>query len=304
MIIVRGHDQPALFANGCVLTIGNFDGVHIGHQALLQQVKALSHQHRLPSAVMLFEPHPHEFFSATPPARLLTLREKAEQIKAHQIDAIVCLRFNASLASTSASEFIERILVQQLRVKQVVIGDDFRFGAKRGGDVALLRNDGRFGVHASHSVCVDETRVSSTVIRQALASGDLVQAQRFLGQPYAISGRVAHGDKRGRLLGFPTANIVLNRRTLPLQGVYAVRVSGINNTFINGVANIGRRPTVNGTQARLEVHLFDFNDDIYGRRIHVQLLKKLRGEQKFDGLPALQAQIARDVEQAKLFLKD
>jgi riboflavin kinase/FMN adenylyltransferase len=303
MEIVRGQRQSALCREGCVLTIGNFDGVHRGHQALLQQVKALARQHRLPSVVMVFEPHPQEFFSAAPPARLLTLREKIDVINAHGIDAVICLRFNAALAATSAEAFIDDILLRRLNVKHLVIGDDFRFGRQRSGDVAMLRRDGRFAVYASDSVCVEATRVSSTVIRQALADGDMARAERLLGHPYTIGGRVAHGDKRGRLLGFPTANIVLKRRSLPLTGVYAVRVNGIDDRVVTGVANVGVRPTVNGTQARLEVHLFDFSGDIYGRRLAVQLLHKLRGEQKFDGLPALQAQIARDVEQAKAFLQ-
>lgn len=294
----RGLHSTITTHNGCVATIGNFDGVHRGHQALLQQLRCLNRQYDLPSVVILFEPHPQEFFSATPPARLLTLREKLAYIHHAGIDAVLCLRFNAALATMTAAHFIDHVLVQRLNVRHLVIGDDFRFGAKRGGDVELLRADGRFSVSASPSVCVENQRVSSTLVRRVLADGEFAQAHELLGRPYAISGNVAHGDKRGRLLGFPTANIILRHRTLPLSGVYAVRIFGLESDYI-GVANIGHRPTVNGTQARLEVHIFNFNADIYGRAISVELVKKLRGEQKFDGLPALQAQIARDVEQAK-----
>lgn len=293
------------FAQGCVATIGNFDGVHLGHQALLQRLRAEGVRRHLPTVVIVFEPHPQEFFARggdrPPPARLLRLREKLERLHAAGVDAVQVLRFNETLSRMPAEQFISVWLEQRLKVRHLVIGDDFRFGYQRRGDFALLQAASGFSTEASATVLLDAERVSSTAIRQALATEQFDRAARMLGERYVLSGKVAHGDARGRLLGFPTANIRLHRAVLPLSGVYAVQVHGVAERPLPGVANIGNRPTVGGKEPRCETHLFDFAGDLYGKRIQVEPLHKLRGEQKFDGLDALKAQIARDAEQARAF---
>lgn len=303
--LLRGSKTRSDFASGCVATIGNFDGVHLGHQALLQRLRAEGERRGLPTLVMLFEPHPQEFFARgserQPPARLLRLREKLERLQALGVDAVQVLRFNRTLSQLPAEDFISVWLEQRLKVQHLVIGDDFRFGYQRRGDFALLQAANAFSTEASATVLLDGERVSSTAIRQALANEQFENAARMLGQRYLLSGKVAHGDARGRLLGFPTANLRLHRAVLPLNGVYAVQVHGLAERPLPGVANIGNRPTVNGKEPRCETHLFDFAGDIYGKRIAVEPLRKLRGEQKFDGLDALKAQIARDAEQARAF---
>lgn len=290
---------------GCVATIGNFDGVHLGHQALLQRLRAEGERRGLPTLVILFEPHPQEFFARgsdrQAPARLLVLREKLQRLREQGVDAVQLLRFDARLAALAAQDFISVHLEQRLNVRHLVIGDDFRFGHQRRGDFALLQASTQFSCEASATVMLDGERISSTAVRQALANEQFEQAARMLGQRFAFSGKVAHGDARGRLLGFPTANLRLHRQVLPLNGVYAVQVHGLAAKPLPGVANIGNRPTVNGKEPRCETHLLDFASDIYGKRIAVEPLRKLRCEQKFDGLDALKAQIARDAEQARAF---
>lgn len=304
MLLLRGHSQPPATWSGCVATIGNFDGVHLGHQALLQRLRQQATERQLPTLVLLFEPHPQEFFARTgktAPARLLTLREKLACLREQGVDAVQVLRFNAALASLSAEDFISVYLQQRLQVRHLVIGDDFRFGHQRRGDFALLQAAGAFSCEASATVVSDGERVSSTAVRQALSAEQFDTAARLLGRPYTFSGKVAHGDARGRLLGFPTANLRLHRQVLPLHGVFAVQVHGLGPKPLPGVANIGNRPTVGGTEPRCETHLLDFSGDLYGRQIAVEPLRKLRGEQRFDGLDALRAQIARDAEQARQF---
>ena len=283
-----------------MLAIGNFDGLHLGHRALLERLTATARQHGLPSAVMTFEPHPRELFTPDQaPARLTSLREKLSLLEACGIDEVFMLHFSRKLAGLSADDFIDRILVQGLGVRHLIIGDDFRFGKGRCGDFALLHGAGQrhgFGVEAMHTIEIDCERVSSSAVREALAAGDLEHSARLLGRPYCISGRVVHGDKIGRKLGWPTANIQLKRKRVALTGVFAATVSGIDKRHLPGAASLGVRPTLGlGLRPVLEVHLFDFDQEIYGAHVTVHLLHKFRDEMKFDSFEALTAQIARDV---------
>lgn len=289
---------------GCVLTIGNFDGVHLGHQAILTQVKLLSEQLQLPSCVMLFEPQPLEVFSCnTPPARLMRFREKYTALAEIGIDRLLCIRFTPEFAAQEPDYFIRHLLLQQLGVKHLIVGDDFRFGNNRTGNYDLLvqaANQYQFGLTNTCSFSLGEQRISSTLIRQALYEDKLELAKAMLGRPFSLTGRVRHGRKLGRDLGFPTANVWLYRKTLPVSGVYAITAKTVFGVF-EGVANIGNRPTVQGYREQLEAHLFGFSSDLYGSQIEVILQHKLRAEQKFDSLAALQQQIAADVQAAKQF---
>lgn len=283
-----------------MLAIGNFDGVHLGHRALLERLTATARQFDLPAAVMTFEPHPRELFAPEQaPARLTSLREKLALLDGCGIDEVYLLHFSRRLAELSAAEFIERVLVQGLGVRHLIIGDDFRFGKGRGGDFALLQAAGQrygFGVEAMHTIEIDGERVSSSAVRDALGQGDLEHAARLLGRPYCISGRVVHGGKIGRKLGWPTANIQLKRKRVALTGVFAVTVSGLDKRHLPGVASLGVRPTLGrGLAPVLEVHLFDFDQEIYGVHVTVHFLHKLREEMKFSSLEALADQIACDV---------
>jgi riboflavin kinase/FMN adenylyltransferase len=304
--IIRGlHNLPDA-CEGCVATIGNFDGVHLGHQAVLSQLAMKGAMLNLPAVVITFEPQPFEFFvPEKAPARLTRFREKVEALRSFSIQKLCVLRFNQKLAAMSAEDFIQQLLVEGLKVRYLVVGDDFRFGHQRQGDFALLQQAGEkygFQVVNMHTFAIDQQRVSSTRIRDALKVGQLDEAEKLLGRPYRMSGRVAHGDKRGRQLGFPTANIHLHRQKVPLSGVYAVQLFGIKEEPVNGVANVGVRPTIGGDKkALLEVHLFDFNRTIYGEHVQVHFMHKIRDEQKFDGLEALMAQIQIDSEQAKAY---
>ncbi|MCD8548896.1 MAG: bifunctional riboflavin kinase/FAD synthetase [Aeromonadaceae bacterium] len=304
MQLIRGLHNLRPEHAGCVLTIGNFDGVHLGHQAVLQQLKQQAHALGVPACVMLFEPQPLELFiQHQAPARLTRLREKYLALARLGIDRLLCVRFHHAFAQLQPELFIEQILVQQLGVRFLIVGDDFRFGRQRRGDFALLQQAGRrhgFAVVSTQSFCVDAQRVSSTLVREALGEGNLTQVQRMLGEPYTLSGRVAHGDKLGRTIGFPTANVHLKRRRVPVSGVYAVEVL-FSGQLHHGVANVGVRPTVHGTRPQLEVHLFDFAGNLYGRQIQVRLCHKLRDEQKFESFAALQQQIERDAQVARAF---
>ena len=300
------HGIPPRALNSTVLTIGNFDGVHRGHQALLARLVTHARKVALPSAVMTFEPHPREFFAPdSAPARLTSLREKLSLIADEGVDHAYICRFNARFAALTAEQFIERILVQGLSVRHLIIGDDFRFGKGRAGDFEMLRRAGvefRFGLEAMETVSVQGERVSSSALRDALQESDLAHAARLLGRPYGIAGRVIHGRKLGRELGFHTANIQLKRNRVPLSGVFAVRVSGEGVGMRNGVANLGMRPTVSNTlQPTLEVHLFDFDGDLYRHHLTVDFQAKLRDQAKFDSLQALSRQIGLDVAQARQY---
>jgi riboflavin kinase/FMN adenylyltransferase len=283
------------------LTIGNFDGVHRGHQAMLQRLIDAAEDLELPAAVLTFDPHPREFFAkeAAPP-RLSSVRGKLEQFAARGIAEAYIARFDARLAGLSAEEFVEGVLVERLGTRWVLVGDDFRFGRGRSGDLALLRaKASSFSVEAMPTVTVEGERVSSSAVRAALAKGDLEHAARLLGRPYAITGRVAHGDKRGRNLGFPTANVPLRHKPA-LSGVFAVRVHGLGDAARTGVASLGVRPTVKaGGKPLLEVFVFDFDEAVYGRRVSVEFLRKLRDEERYPDFPALVRQMRVDADQAR-----
>ena len=307
MQLIRGLHNLQSDPRGCVVTIGNFDGVHLGHQEVLAQVADKAAELQLPSMLMTFEPYPSEFFQhGEIPPRLTRFREKIEVLRRYAIDKVLNLRFDDGLCSLTAEAFIQQILVDKLAARYVVIGDDFRFGKGRKGDFDLLKRAGEqhgFEVASMHTFEIMGARVSSTRIRSALLNGELGFAEQLLGRPYRMSGRVAHGDKRGRTIGFPTANIHLHRKASPVRGVYAVEMYGLAGEPVSGVANVGIRPTVNGTRAQLEVHLFGFRDEIYGRHVQVEFRKKLRDEQKFDSFDALKAQIEKDALEAKDFFK-
>lgn len=306
MELIRGAYSLNAPHRGCIATIGNFDGVHLGHQAILSRLAQHAQTYSLPSVLLTFEPQPVEFFTTTPPARLTTLREKLMVLRELPLDRLVCLRFNAWLAALSPEQFIHAILVEGLRIRCLVVGDDFRFGRNRTGDFASLNDAGRrfgFTVEATPTVNVDGGRVSSSRIRQALSLGDLAGAARLLGRPYSLWGRVAHGDRRGRTLGFPTANLRLKRKVLPVRGVFAIHAM-LGSERFPGVANIGFRPTVAGREARLEAHLFDLDRDLYGRRLEVTLMRFIRPEQRFPDLATLKAQIAQDAAQARAYFAE
>lgn len=291
---------------GCVATIGNFDGVHRGHQALITQLLQKSRDFALPSLLILFEPQPYEFFShnAAIPARLMRLREKLSALNILGLDYVLCLRFNQALADLPAEDFVKKILVDGVKASYVLVGDDFRFGHKRTGNVDLLKQAGQrwgFAAGSMDTFLLFDQRVSSSRVRKALEVGDLDAAQEFLGRRYGISGYVAHGHKRGRMIGFPTANIFLHRKAVPVSGVYAVLVHGLSEQPLTGVANVGNRPTVDGSRSLLEVHLFDFNRDIYGMHIYTEFVKKLRDEKRYDSFELLRQQILLDAENAKMF---
>jgi len=305
MELIRGFYNLHPRHRGCVATIGNFDGVHLGHQAVLGQLAEAGGRLNLPTVVITFEPQPQEYFGAaaeTP--RLTRLREKLQALRRYSVDWVLCLPFNRRLATLPAAEFIQQLLVAGLAVKYLVVGDDFRFGHQRQGDFAMLKQAGEqygFQVVTMHSFQVDGERVSSTRVREALAQGDMRTAAKLLGRTYRMSGRVARGDQLGRDLGFPTANIHLHRQATPVRGVFAVEMFGIDGEPVAGVANVGTRPTMDGTRTLLEVHLFDFAADIYGAYVEVVFLHKLRDEVRFSSLEALKQQIALDVDAAQHF---
>ncbi|MCX8957515.1 bifunctional riboflavin kinase/FAD synthetase [Erwinia psidii] len=305
MKFIRGIHNLREQHRGCVLTIGNFDGVHRGHQALLAQLCAEGRQRNLPVVVMLFEPQPLELFATDKaPPRLTRLREKVRYLSEAGVDAVLCVGFDRHFAAQTAQSFITDLLVDKLGVRFLAVGDDFRFGAGREGDFLLLQEAGAafgFDVISTQTFCDDGKRISSTAVRQALAADNLPLAATLLGHPFSISGRVVHGDALGRTIGFPTANLPLRRYVSPVKGVYAVEVRGLGERAIPGVANIGSRPTVSGMRQQLEVHLLDVAMDLYGRHIDVVLRKKIRNEQRFSSLDALKEQIAKDVVTARAF---
>jgi riboflavin kinase/FMN adenylyltransferase len=306
MQIFRGL-PPETERRPCALTIGNFDGVHRGHRALLAQVVQAARQRGIDAAVMTFEPHPREFFApAAAPARVASIRDKLQALADCGLDRVLIQHFNARFAAITATQFVEEILVAGCRVHWLAVGDDFRFGARRAGDVALLRAQAAAGGYVLAqlpTVMQDGERISSSAVRTALAAGDLRRAAALLGHPYFISGRVQHGRKLGRQLGFPTLNLRLAHKHPALHGVFAVRVHGIAGQPWPGVASVGLRPTVDDSgRWLLEVHLFDFARDVYGARVRVEFLHKLRDEEKYDTLDQLTAAIRRDSEQARAWL--
>ena len=310
MLVRRGI--PSIGTQPHALSIGNFDGVHLGHQAILAEVRAQAAALGVASGVVTFEPHPREFFAPhAAPTRLSSLREKIEFLAQHGIERAQICHFNRAFASLSADEFIDRVLVSGLRARWIMIGEDFRFGAKRMGDFDTLRTAGRskgFDVRAMPDVTLNDVRghtyrVSSSLLREVLSAGDVERAASLLRRPYSISGRVMHGDKLGRTLGFPTANVQMRHNRPPLTGIYAVRVAGLGDSPLDGVASMGVRPTVtNSGEMRLEVFIFDFDRDIYGKHIRVDFLKKIRDEEKYKDLDTLKHQIEQDARDARAAL--
>lgn len=291
----------------CVATIGNFDGVHLGHQTVLNQLKNKAKALNAPSLVIIFEPQPQEFFShSITPARLTRLREKLLALERYGVDYVLCLRFNAQFAVLSAEYFIEHILVERLAIQHLVVGDDFHFGQGRKGNFSILQHYGQqhhFTVENWHTFMVGDERVSSTRIRNALMKGDFNAAKQLLGRPYTLVGRISYGQQRGRTIGFPTANIFLHRQISPINGVFAVLMHDITEHPLAGVANLGTRPTVDGHHLLLETHLFNFNEVIYGQYVEVEFVEKLRDERKFASFAALKQQIELDVQQAQVCLE-
>jgi len=300
--IVRGLHN-ARPGDGCALTIGNFDGVHRGHSALLGQLVAAARERSLPPVLLTFEPHPVEVLSPErAPARLTDFRQKVALLGGHALDRVVCARFDRRLAAMSPGDFVRDVLVARLGVRHLLVGDDFRFGHRGAGDFATLAaaaDDGLFSLSRLATQHDGADRISSTRVRACLARGDLRGAAALLGRPYSVCGRVAHGQRLGRRIGFPTANFPLRRGRAPLAGVFAVHLVDAAGARLDGVANVGHRPTVNGTEERVEVHVLDFDGDLYGRLFEVRFLRQLRDEQRFPGLDALKAQIARDVDAAR-----
>jgi len=295
-----------LVRNGSVATIGAYDGIHLGHQKLLDIVLERARADGLPSVVMSFEPTPKEHFSSSsPPARLMRFREKFEALAGYGIDLFYCPRFDEQMKNIAADTFIRQLLIQTLNIRHLVIGDDFRFAKGREGDIEQLSRAGKaleYEVHQVASVNEGGERVSSTAIRRALWAGDLDDATRLLGRCYRMSGRVIEGDHLGRELGFPTANVNLRRRQSAVMGIFAVRVLGLGQESLAAVASIGTRPTFGGTKPILEVHIFDFDEDIYGKYIHVDFVARLRREMKFDEVKDLVEQMHRDAASARAIL--
>ena len=306
--LFRDVEGGPLSPQGSVVCIGAFDGLHLGHQALVRRAVERARELGVPAVALTFEPLPREFFApAEPPPRLTLARAKFEGLRDLGIDLVGLLRFGKQLASLDAERFVREVLVDRLCARETWIGPDFRFGKGRAGDLPMLRSLGEslgFTAHAIHPVVVDGERVSSTRIRALLAAGDFDGAARLLGRPYAIGGRVAHGNQLGRTLGFPTANLRFGGKAPALSGIYAARVHGVDAQPWPAVASFGTRPTVAGKEPLLEAHLFDFDGDLYGRRIEVEFVARLRDEEKFADLPALVEQMHRDAAQARAILSN
>ncbi|MCA0404332.1 MAG: bifunctional riboflavin kinase/FAD synthetase [Proteobacteria bacterium] len=303
MKLLRCKDS-SLFQIGSVATIGNFDGIHLGHQLLLKQLKAKALELGLPSVVVIFEPQPNEYFNKEKPtARLTTLREKIKILKEYQIDYVLCLKFDNKLAAMLASDFVEHYFLSFLKLRYLLVGADFHFGFKRSGDVAYLQNiasRSNFTVEVFSDFKINEGRVSSTRVREQLKNGNLNEAALLLGRRFSLLGRVIKGKQLGRQWGIPTANIAMHRPTLPLGGVFCVLVKRENQKeLLKAVANLGKRPTLDGVKTILEIHILDFADDIYGEMLEVFFIHKLRDEQRFDSIDALIAKIQQDIIEAK-----
>ena len=304
MEIITGLHNIRPQHHGCVLSIGNFDGVHRGHQRLIEKLCHAGKEHALPSMLMTFEPQPREFFAGEKlPARLTRFREKVLLLNRTELDRLFCLPFNEAVSNIPAQWFVKDFMVDLVGAKHVVVGDDWRFGRGREGDFAMLQEAGkRYGyeVTSLSTLLEGEERISSTLVRQTLANGDFAKSQELLGHEYFIMGRVVYGRQLGRQLGVPTANIRLQRYRAALEGVYCVQVEGLpGGKVYDGIANIGVRPTVDGKEPLLEVHLFDFAGDIYGQLIQVTFKKKLRDEQAFASIDELKTQIEADIQSAK-----
>ena len=306
MQLIRDIASVQHLKTGCVATIGNYDGLHLGHQAILRQLEAEAVKHQLPKVVISFEPLPSEFFTGDKAQRVYPFRDKARLLETMGIDYFLCLRFDQAMATMPPTDFVERILFEAINVKSLMVGDDFCFGKARQGNFDLLSQMGAchgMQVHKTDTFNDESGRISSTRIRQHLAKGDLAGAANLLGKPFRLSGRIRHGDKRGRTIGFPTANLRIQDNIAAINGVYAVIIKGIGNETLSGVANLGNRPTVDGTETRLEVHLFDFDQSVYGQHIEVEFCHFIRPEKKFDDFKALTAQIHKDAIHAAELLQ-
>ena len=305
MELIRNLHNFREWHRGCVATIGNFDGVHLGHQAIIRQLKGVAEKYGQPSVIVTFEPHPQEFFSPKhAPARLMRLREKLGYLRQTGIDRVVCLRFDKLLANLPAEDFIRNILVDKLAVRHLIIGDDFRFGKGRQGNIETLKKhaaESGFDVEHTDTCSINGRRISSTWLRELLAEGKMSEAAGLLGRPYAISGRVVHGEKRGRTLGYPTININLHRHLCPVSGIFAAKVSGLQAEAVYAAVSIGNRPVFGGDDINLEAHLLDFDREVYGAYVSVELLKQLRHEKKFDNIDALKEQMDRDIAEARQY---
>lgn len=308
MLIIRNHSQLPSQWKGCVATIGNFDGVHCGHQALFLRLQELKKQTQLPIVAMLFEPHPREFFTPnTAPPRLSALRDKMNLLRSLGVDVVFCQRFNKQFSHISAEDFVKNILALQLRVAHLLVGSDFQFGHDRKGNIALLEkmsSDYHYQVECGSEIELQGRRVSSTWIRETLANNDLLTTRRLLGRPYQIEGHVLRGQQRGREWGFPTINLAWPFKQHSLHGVYAVHVRGLKPQLVLGAASVGNRPTVSGENWNIEVHLFDFAEECYGKRVTVQFLQWFREESYFDSIDKLKAQIANDVLMIKSYFNN
>lgn len=303
MEIIRGLHNLRPRHRGSAVTIGNFDGVHLGHCAILKQLAAIGAEAGAPATLVTFEPHPGEFFAGDEsPARLTRFREKIIALSRLPLERVLVLRFDQSFSMISANDFIRRYLIAGLGVRHLLVGDDFRFGHRAEGDFGLLEDSSRaegFGLTRRDTFRLNGVRVSSARIREALMCGDLDLVARLLGRPYSMLGRVVRGRQLGRSLGFATANLPVRRRVCPLRGVFAVEVEGAGPCRLQGMANVGTRPTVAGDTTLLEVHLFDFNGELYGQELSVEFVVRLRDEQRFDNVDMLKAQIARDMARAQ-----
>ena len=307
MQLIRGYRHLKPTHQHCVATIGNFDGVHLGHQAVFKALNQQAEKFNCPGVVITFEPQSKEYFAPDKaPTRITRLREKLDAIEKAGISRVLLLEFNQSLAQLSADDFIKKILVDGLAIRHLYVGDDFCFGRKRQGNYALLQQAGKqynFSVASLPTVSQNQQRISSSAIRHFLAEGDLVNAEKLLGRAYQICGRVVHGNQRGRTIGFPTANLSLKKHVSPLKGVYAVKVHGLEKSPLPGVANLGTRPTVTGkNESVLETHLFDFNQDIYGKHLGIEFVERIRDEKKFASFDALKQQIEQDSAFARKLL--
>ncbi|MEM7027384.1 MAG: bifunctional riboflavin kinase/FAD synthetase [Pseudomonadota bacterium] len=307
MEFIRGINNLSDNSSTVAATIGNFDGVHLGHQAILQTLKSVADKAGMLSTIVIFEPQPIEYFAPdSAPSRLTRLREKLQEFRRHNIDRVVCIKFDSNLANLSANEFVKQILIDGLNVKALIIGDDFRFAKNREGNFQTLVNAGAeygFEVQKMQTFYSSGERVSSTLIREALATGQIINANQMLGRPYRISGRIVHGEKRGRKIGFATANIELKRYQSPVHGIFSGRVFGISDEAMDAVIYVGSRPVYNGERVLLEVHILNFEQDIYGKQIQIEFIEKLRGDANFDTEEEMIKQIHVDIEHAKISLQ-
>ena len=307
MQLIRGLHNLTQPLPPSAVTIGNFDGIHLGHQQVLKQLKTIADKGALCSTVIIFEPQPIEFFAPDKaPKRLSRFHEKIAYLKSQKIDYLLCLKFDQSFSELSSEQFVEDLLVNRLSTHHLVIGDDFRFGKNRSGDFESLKGYGKqynFKVDNTETLLFDDVRVSSTRIRDCIQNDDFTLATALLGRPYSLSGKVSHGQKLGRQLGFPTINIKMGSKTLIVKGIFAVMVKGIDNRVLQGVASLGTRPTVNGVDSILEVYILDFNQDVYGYSVEVDFLHRIRDEKKFNSLEELTVNIKQDIVLAKQYFE-